>query len=361
MKFILVQTARTVVSVIFIYGTLIVASFLIIPKDNSSEILDTSLAENTVYATSAKYLFFGRGTLVKPERRVLIVGASNADLGMRPKQLQEHIPCALVSNLSLGNENATEMQQTVDLVHFMQDPETRLQDTFVFGIWYGVFGSSEDRWPLSSRKDSETDIDLELYRYGFYHRTSEGPRSLFPPAWLPVEATLIRPFLVAENIARRLTEKLRGYFFIRPPKRTDAEREASHFSLQERNDAIAYWQNQMGHKDDISAEQFARFESMIEHLLDAHEKVVVADLPIPQWHQRGIVYDSKYRLRLPELLKKFEGREGFAFSNISELDMNDDYSDEVHPKPHLAKIWAERIGKTINSIACPAAVSALPK
>lgn len=361
MILILIQTVRTLASVIVLYGLLIASSYLIAPREPASEILDTSLAENTIYATSPKYLFFGRERLVTPEPRVLIIGASNADLGMRPEQVQPSVPCALVNNLAIGNSNATEMQQAVDLVHFVQSPEARQKDTFVFGAWYGAFGDNEDRWPPLSRRNSETDIELELYRYGFYHRTPGGPRSLLPPAWLPVEDVLVRPFVVAQDIARRLTGKLRAHFFIRPPKRTEAEREAANFSLDERRDAIAYWQAEMGRKNDISDEQFAEFEDMVEHLLDAHEKVVVADLPLPKWHQEAMVYNLKYRQRLPELQKKFGGRQGFAFADISDLDADDDYSDEVHPKPHLAKIWAERIGKAISSVACPAVESSLSK
>ena len=352
MGLILAQTVRTIASFLLLYGVLIAGSFLIAPKDRATDILDTSLAPNTVYATATKYLFFNRGTLSPPRPRVLILGSSDADLGMRPEQMQGNIPCAQVSNLAIGNSNATEIRQTVDLVHFVQRPEARLGNTFVFGVWYGVFGDSKDRWPASSRKNAETDIDLELYRYGFYRHTPEGPHSLLPPSWLPMEDALIRPFIVAEAVARQLTGKLRGEFFIRPPNRTEAEREAAHFSADERRAATAYWYAQLGRKDDISSDEFSEFENTIASLLDAHERVVGVDLPIPQWHQEAMAYDAKYHQRLPDLLKKFGGRQGFAFFNLSDLNADDDYSDEVHPKPHLAKIWAERIGKTVNSVAC---------
>jgi hypothetical protein len=362
MRLILTQTARTLVSLILLYGLLIAASFSIAPREHAADILDTRIAEATIYSTQTKYLFFSRGALMKPQPRVLIVGASNANVGLRPHQVQTNVPCALVNNLAVGNANVTEAQQTVELVHVVQSPEARLQNTFVFGIWYGVFSDSKDRWPTSSREGPVTDIETELYRYGFYRRTPEGPYSLFPPAWLPFEDALIRPLIVTESIARRSTVKLRGYFFQRPRTRTEAEREAAHFSPEERREAAAYWYNLLGRKDDISGEQFADFENMIAHLLDAHERVIVVDLPLPRWHQETSVFDQKYRKRLPGLLKKFAGREGFAFTDISGLSADDDeYFDEVHPKLHLAKIWAERVGETIRSVACPVVNSALPE
>jgi hypothetical protein len=178
MRLILTQTTRTLVSLVFLYGLLIAASFLIAPRELASDIVDTRLAEATIYSTQTKYLFFTRGALMKPQPRVLIVGASNANVGLRPYQVQTSVPCALVNNVAVGNANATEVQQTVDLVHAVQSPEARLQNTFVFGIWYGVFSDNKDRWPTSSGEAPATDIETELYRYGFYRRTPEGPYSL---------------------------------------------------------------------------------------------------------------------------------------------------------------------------------------
>jgi hypothetical protein len=362
MRLILTQTARTLVSLILLYGLLIAASFLIAPREHASDTLDTKLAEDTIYSTQTKYLFFTRGALMKPQPKVLIVGASNANVGLRAHQVQASVPCGLVNNLAVGNANATEAQQIVDLVHTVQSPEARLQNTFVFGIWYGLFGDSADRWPVPSHESPTTDIETELYRYGFYRRTPDGPHPLLPPSWLPFEDILMRPLIVTESLARQWTDTLRGHFFVRPPRRTVAEREAAHFGPEERREAAAYWYNLLGRKDDISDQQFAEFETMIAHLLDAHERVIVVDLPLPKWQQETSVYDQKYRKRLPGLLKKFAGREGFAISDISGLSADDDdYSDEVHPKLRLAKIWAERVAETIRSVACPVVNSALPE
>ena len=358
MRSFVIQTVTTLVSLTCLYGLLIAASFALAPTQQVSEIIDTSQADKSIYSTAPKYLSFARTRLATPESKVLIVGASNADVGLRPDQIQPYVPCALVNNLSIGNENATEMRQTVDLVHFVQDQKMRLNNTLVFGIWYGDFGDSVDRWPPSMRKNGETDIEVELYRYGFYRRDAGEPRALLPASWLPAEEILVRPFIVIESVARRLTAKIRSYVFIRPPNKNEGEREAAHFNADEKRDATAYWNNQMGHKNDVSADQFAEFEDTIGRLLDARERVVIVDLPIPTWHQNATIYDAKYRLRLAALVKKFSGRDGFAFIDMPDLNNDDTYSDEVHPKPSLARIWAERIGKTVKSIACTGGPSA---
>jgi hypothetical protein len=360
MRLILAQTAKTFVCVSLLFGLLVGVSFLVVPAEPASDILDTRIAEASIYSTQTKYLSFTRGALVAPRPRVLVMGASNANVGLRPFQIQTGVPCASVSNLAIGNANVTEIGQIVDLVHDVQSPATRSQNTFVFGTWFGLFSDGRDRWPNSSRDPPETDLEAELYRYGFYHRAADKPQPRLPAAWLPLQGVLIRPFIATEVVARQLTDRLRGYFFVRHQKRTDAEREAVHFGEEDRREATTYWYNMMGRKDNISAEEFTNFENLINRLLDAHEKVVVVDLPLPKWNQEISVYDSKYRQRLPGLIKTFAGREGFAFSDLSGLSIDDDdYSDEVHPKPSLAKLWAERLGKTVKSIACSVENSAL--
>ena len=82
------------------------------------------------------------------------------------------------------------------------------------------------------------------------------------------------------------------------------------------------------------------------------ERVIVVNLPIPAWHQAATIYDAKYRSRLETLVKKFKRRDSFAFVNMPDLNGNDDYYDEAHPKPRLARQWAERVGQAIGSLAC---------
>jgi hypothetical protein len=38
--------------------------------------------------------------------------------------------------------------------------------------------------------------------------------------------------------------------------------------------------------------------------------------------------------------------------SMADLDGNLDYSDEVHAKPHLAKVWSTRLANALNSLVC---------
>ena len=68
MRLILTQTARTLVSVVLLYGLLVAASFLIVPRQHTSDVLDTKLAEDSIYSTQTKYLFFSRAALMNGAR-----------------------------------------------------------------------------------------------------------------------------------------------------------------------------------------------------------------------------------------------------------------------------------------------------
>ena len=54
-----------------------------------------------------------------------------------------------------------------------------------------------------------------------------------------------------------------------------------------------------------------------------------------------------------ELFAHFANRPGFAALRMPDLDNDADYSDEVHAKPHLARVWAARLAGVLDPLACP--------
>src|SRR5262249_48530380 len=134
--------------------------------------------------------------------KAILVGASNTGVGFIPKTIQSRLACAKVSNLAVGGANISEAKQIIDLVHEVQSPADRPSNTFVIGVWFGMFVDSDVKYSDPDRNRGETDIDLEKYRYGFYRRTPEGPVALLPANWLDAGVLAIRPILVIEKIAR---------------------------------------------------------------------------------------------------------------------------------------------------------------
>lgn len=353
MRLILRQAAWTALCFLLLYGVTLALSFLIAPAAPQDGRIDAWSAGGTLFLTSPKYAVLGRSTLNVPGRKVLLVGASNTGLGFRPATLQPLVPCALVSNLAIGSANISELREMIDLVHEVQNPAARSGDIFVIGVWYGMFIDTAQLWRGNDRHRGDTDVDIELYRYGFYRRGAAGPVAVLPPRWLRLGVTLIRPYLLLEKLARDSTDVLRHALFARQPELTDGDRERMVMSPAARQDALAYWRDTIGPRGAISPAQIDLLRDTIEALLQANEKVVLADLPLPAWHRDASPYQAAYASASRELFAHFANRPGFAALRMPDLDNDADYSDEVHAKPHLARVWAARLAGVLDPLACP--------
>jgi hypothetical protein len=352
LKYILRQAALTFLSLIFLYLIVAVASLIALPRRSNDGSIDAQMAPNTLYMTSPKYVFLGRGVLDSPDRKVILVGASNTGNGFSPNIIQPLANCAKVSNLGIGGANIYEVKQIIDLAHEVQDETARRSNTFVIGIWYGMFVDSEVRFADPDRNRGETDIDIERYRYGFSRRTPNGPVTVLPPKWLDAGVTFLRPLLLLEKLTRDVRAGVLYLLTGHSHDRTDAEREMAVMTEKEKLDALNYWLKSMGYKNEISSEQVALLKETIDDLLFSGEKVVLADLPIPAWHRDASPYQPGYSQALQTLVQQFSGRPGFKFMSMADLDGNLDYSDEVHAKPHLAKVWSTRLANALNSLVC---------
>jgi hypothetical protein len=351
-KYILRQAGLTALFFAVLYGFVLGLTFILVPDPAEDGSLDTWTAGDTIYLSSPKYVMLQRYVLNTPGRKVLLVGASNVGVGFRQAQVQAHMPCAKVSSLALGDENISELRQMVDLVHEVQSSASRRSNTWVFGVWYGMFVDTALRWTDPNRHLGDTDLDIERYRYGFYRRTAAGPVPVLPVQWLPTAVVLIRPYLLLDQTARDLVHALKEKLHLEPRNLTDAEREKVVMSDKDKRAALAYWHDEMGGKRQISADQVVVLRNTIEELLDSREKVVLADLPIPSWHRDASPYEKGYEQLLNRVFAQFDGRPGFAVLRMNDLSAEQDFSDEVHPRPHMAEIWAGRLDAVLGPLVC---------
>jgi hypothetical protein len=328
-------------------------SFLVFPDPSGAGPRDFQAADRTIFMTVPKYVFLGRSVLDSPDDKVLLVGASNTAVGFIQKAMQSRLPCAKLSNLAMGGANISEVKQIIDLVHETQTGQNRAHNTFVIGVWYGMFADSETRYADPDRNRGETDLDIEKYRYSFYRRTANGPVAVLPAKWLDAGVMGLRPLLLVEKVAREtragLNLLLTGR---RSAQRTEAEREAAVVSEQEKKKALEYWDESMAFKGKISNAQVTLLGDTIESLLNSGERIVLVDLPIPAWHRDASPYQTDYEQDIQVLSRRFRDRSNFVFMSMGDLDGDLDYSDEVHAKRHLANVWSDRLADVLNTFAC---------
>ena len=349
MRAILRQVCFLLAALAGIYVLLLAVSYLLVTPVNQEEGLDSGLAASTIFMTDPKYVFLNRAALRPGASRVVLVGASNTAVGFKQREVQALLPNVEVDNLSVGGSNMTQIAQIVDLVQDLQDSAARHRTTFVIGVWYGTFAEDKFRWNTPDRHAGDTDIDIERYRYGFYRRGENGPKQVLPAKYLALGVVLIHPFLVFDELSRRASQAVRDRLFGRAPTRTDAQRDASVVTAQQKEAALTYWHEQMHNDGPIAEEQFVVLRNLIDRILAQGSKIVLVDLPIPRWHADRSPYYQEYERHKKALLSELGVRDGFAYLGMPDLNTDLEFSDEVHPKPRITRLWAAHVAALIGT------------
>jgi hypothetical protein len=348
MKLILTQIAQLLVALLTLYGAVLVISLLLVPRANVGDRLDASRAQTSLFLTEPKYVFMTRGQLNTLDDKAILVGASNMLAGFRQAQVQTRVPTLDVHNLSVGGSNISQVAQIVELVREVQSPVARCHNTYVIGLWYGLFASDKARWYTPDRRAGDTDIDIERYRYGFYRRTEAGAVPLLPPRALGLGVLLIHPYLVLDRTARDLTVSLRNFMAAKSAPMTDAQRNAVVLSDAQKEKYLGFWREYTGNADKVDAASLQTLNRIVDGILAEDGHVVLVDMPIPQWHAQGSALAADYRQRIDKLLAALRSRAGVAVLTMNDAMTDDDFSDEVHPKPRVTERWAERLAVVLN-------------
>lgn len=349
MKLIFKQIGLLLSALIALYGLLLVVSLLCVPRSELGERLNAARAGSSLFLTEPKYVFMARSQLNSLDDKAILVGASNMLVGFKQAQVQALVPGMQVHNLSVGGSNITQIKQIVDLVREVQTPDARRHNTWVVGLWYGVFAEDRARWFTPDRHGGDTDIDIERYRYGFYRRTDAGPQPVLPPNYLDAGATLIHPYLVLDRAARDLTGALRATLSGRPVELTDAQRNATVLSTEQQRKYFEFWRAYMGDTDTLTDPPFQVLENMVNGILADGGRVVLVDMPIPHWHAQGSPLWADYRHRVDPLITKLQTYAGVKVLKMEDADADADFSDEVHPKPRVTPSWAQRLATVLNA------------
>ena len=168
----------------------------------------------------------------------------------------------------MGGANISEVAQVIDLVHEVQNDRDRRLNTFVIGVWFGMFVDSDIKYTDPDRNRGETDLDIETIPLRLLSSHPTGPVAVLPPNWLDAGVMAIRPILLVEKIAReaRAGDQSNPVTGRTSAQRTDAEREVAVMSEEDKKKALEYWNETMGRKSEISRSQVALLRDTIELL-----------------------------------------------------------------------------------------------
>jgi hypothetical protein len=354
MKIIFRQMAALLGSLLSLYMVFLGVTLWLVPEPTRSGALDTSLARDTIFMTEPKYIYLDRTPLRGTSDKIILLGASNVAAGFKLAELRPLIAASsALHSFAISGANMTEVRQVIDLVQEVQSEQARRHETLVLGIWYGVFGADSLRWYIAGRVPGDTDIDIERYRYGFEWRTASGPIQLVPWQYLDVAVTAVYPFLFLDKLARDTMAWLSSAYSARPK-----DLDTVVLSDDDEKSMLRYWSGMMDAPGpNVLDEQFAVLERSCEAVLSEGSSLVLVDLPIPRWHRERSPYEGYYQIRKAELVRRWIGHPGFAFLDMSDMDSDDDFYDEVHPRPHVTIQWAKRLGAALTPLLAPSAVA----
>ncbi len=355
MKAISRQGARLLLCLVLLYVGFLGLTLLIAPRPPEGRRLDASLAGNTIFMTEPTFIYLNRAPLRNVSKKIVLLGASNVDAGFNLAQLRPLLPATVTLNkLAIGGANITEVRQVIDLVQQVQSDVARRHEIVVLGIWYGMFGQNRLRWDTPDRSPGDTDIDIERYRYGFERRTPHEPVAVVPWQYFDAAVTAIYPFLFLDKLSRDALEWLSHRYQTQP-----ADPDNVVMTKTERDRSMRYWREMMGPaRPSALDEQFAVLERACDRVLAEGSKLVLVDLPLPKWHEQRSPYESDYEARRAALVSRWVGRPEFVSLDMSGMDSDADFVDEVHPRPRVTILWARRLAAALSPMVAPNAAVA---
>jgi hypothetical protein len=342
MRLIVRQAWRTAAVFTALYALAFCVSLLFFPlSSENSATLYAYRAIGSLYRTEPKYIVLNRAPLIGSESGVFVIGASNVALSFNPDELQPLMPEVRVHNLSLGGANVTELRQIVQLIKEVVPPSSFCGHTFVFGLWYGLFIDDATRW-----KGAPTDIEIEALRYGLYRRSGEAVEPRLPTAWFPYATLALRPLLALEVATKGSLQPLRKWL---EGERTHTDLDTITPDQAAKEKVLREWSKKVGSRDGrLRDEQFDVLVEMVRALADCGARVVLVDLPMPEWHRIRSPFVRDYRQRLAQHLEAVSGLPTVRYHDFHARFPDAHFYDEVHPRPRVRNLWAAALATALK-------------
>ena len=329
-----------VLSALGLYAILIFATSLLFSELKLSRQLDTgSLMSDAFFGTEGDTAaVYNRSALSIIRPQVILVGASNLE---RVPASEIDVPGFAAANISVAGSGLAEFGRLVELAYEAVSPVTRGRNIFVLGVWYGEF--CDVHGPV------QQSLDQQLTGYGLYRIGPDNsvvrtiPSSLLSPA-----LTAIRPLLLAQ----RLWGSLR-----------DAGKSLARFAIS--GDAGTVTVDQLVQNNvtvDVAGRQklieerkatctkidpatFVMLDQIVDRITRNGDRVIIADLPIPQWHADGVPASAAYQRAKVQGFSSALRHEGASYLDLQSSLGENDFWDSVHPKPAAAVKLSRLIGE----------------
>ncbi|MEO5345963.1 MAG: hypothetical protein H7834_06255 [Magnetococcus sp. YQC-9] len=296
--------------------------------------IDTELM-STIYAPEPIGVAHGVAEINSDVKNIFLIGSSNVREGFRPTILNQRLSDFTTSNFAIGASNIAQLYETVGLVNHFLTPAGRQNAVYVVGIWYGQFVSNNKRWGPSGK----TDLDNELQKFRLF---TVNDFELYPRVFMSheVEVGYIRLFLPL-IAAKRFMVYARS-LPIRMPYKGKID---DVFKAESKK----FWHDYMGTVDDsVDVEQFEYLHKMASLIDKVGSKLILVDMPIPNWHKNASAHNTDYQNRVLWRIEKLAKERQIAYLDMRSLETDGDFYDSAHPTSQAAQYWSASLSHMIT-------------
>ena len=365
----ILHTARIAAFLIIFYLLELAASYAPLPGIiRAQSTFDSVYADKSIFSIDSRQVVYDRARISHTGKKIVLVGASTVQRGLRPDQLSKYIPGVEVHNMAVSGGSITEDAEVIQLVLLAIPPESRKDLTIVLGIWYGSFVEAGRRW-----KSGNTHVAEEMLRYGLYRKNgAQLPAPVVPGGIMPYAISAIRPFMWASHIYNLgvktylilLSEKVEGFLtgkdfnavralsagprtFGRDRWHNFDDYDVHVMTTTEKEMETEFWKDYMGPPQKWDESGYNLLLSIAHKVSSAGAKLVLIDLPIPPWHHKQVAYDRIYQERFSPYLKQISSISGISYGNMRDGFCDDDFHDSAHARPKITELWAKRASQFI--------------
>ena len=306
--------------------------------EEQPERVDTRYSKGSFTRTAPEMVVHHAHRLVRDEGpRVVVVGSSNAMFALPAERLGKALPDHQVHNFSVPSSNLSMAADVVELV-LSGDTTAKANTTIVLGVYFGLF--REDRMQSRGRPNP---LRLEMLRYGLYHETQH---RFQPRLGFELTRALTWDFEVARRYSelfsglweegrwdQKLLQAPRGKLLYREKSRPP-NAEVKAISIRKRID-------QLGSGHFLASEQFAVLEQLVERCREEGVRLVIVDLPAPQWSRKALY--EHYREHWHQTLAELGELPGVYYLDMVDALSEQLMCDDAHALDPGAQLFTETL------------------
>lgn len=316
------------------------------------DIVDVNQAASSIWQTETKYLFWGMEGVRSPRQKVIVVGASNARMGLGRQYLQPLLPDHDVHNMALSASEIRQVKEVVEMALATLSPEEARQTVFVFGLSLANF----HRRSYSYNPGSITDFGVEAVRYHVYRGRGDKVVPVVPGGLAPLWKTVVRPYAgfsawVDLGKKRRQAEKAAAEAANQPPAPPAQPAAAPPTAADMRHIGIADYRARLGTGDGTFPGERLPVLVEIAELIRSHgAKLMLVQLPHVRSNRLAMTEYQDFLEKLAPYSKRLAGMDGVTVVDFLDQDEDEDFMDANHPYPPTSMRWCQTIAPLLTNL-----------